>query len=215
MKLAAIISIILIFLLTYRIGEMKNIRGRYLYIGIFLGTIIINGFILHDYVQVKSIHNYSTYATYQNLLDRIRDLSQYELEDTSEIKDFSDSVDRLNVEISLLRHQIDKSSLIKGSKKDIISNLDSLSLELHAFSNYQKGIIVREDEIALDSISIYNEFKEKVTGLKDVLEVKEDRLASNIIGVVQYRIKLERGQLKELDTILNSISEVNSRLMKL
>lgn len=215
MKLAAIISIILIFLIIYRIGEMKNIRGRYLYIGIFLGTIIINGFILHDYVQVKSIHNYSTYATYQNLLDRIQDLSQYELEDTSEIKDFSDSVDRLNVEISLLRHQIDKASLIKGSKKDIISNLDSLSLELHAFSNYQKGIIVREDEIALDSISIYNEFKEKVTGLKDVLEVKEDRLASNIIGVVQYRIKLERGQLKELDTILNSISEVNSRLMKL
>lgn len=215
MKLAAIISIIFIFLLTYRIGEMKNIQRRSIYIGIFVVTIIINAFILHDYVQAKSIHNYSTYMTYQNVLDRIQDVAQYELEDTLDIEGFCDSIDRLNVQISLLRHQIDGASLIKGSKKDMISNLDFLSLELHAFSNYQKGVFMREDSLSDDSISLYNEFKLKVVDLKNVLEVKEDRLGSNIIGVVQYRIKPERGQLKELDTIMNSISEVNSRLMKL
>lgn len=215
MKLATIISIVFIFLIIYRIEEMKNIRGRYIYIGIFLGTIIINGFILYDYVQVKSVHNYSTYITYQNVLDRIQDVAQYQLEDTSDIQGFSDSIDRLNGQISLLRQQIDEASLIKGSKKDIILNLDHLSLELHAFSNYQKGISLREDNLPDDSISLYNEFKLKVVDLKSVLEVKEDSLGGNLIGVVQYRLKPERGQIKELDVIVKSISEVNSRLMEL
>ena len=206
----------LIILLIYRIGEMRNnIHRRNIYIGISLGIIIINGFILHDYVQVKSIHNYSTYITYQNVLNSIQDVAQYELEDTLDIQGFSDSIDRLNVQISLLRHQIEEASLIKGSKKDMILNLDILSLELHAFSNYQKGVFLREDHLPEDSITLYNEFKLKVVDLKNVLEVKEDRLGGNLIGVVQYSLKPERGQLKELDIIVNSISEVNSRLMKL
>ena len=216
MKLAAIISIILIMVLIYRIGEMRNKKWRLsIYIIIFLGTIIVNGFILYDYVQVKSAHNYSTYITYQNVLDGIQNVAQYELEEIGDIQGFSDSVDRLNVHVSLLGYQIDEASLIKGSKKDIISNLDSLSLELHAFSNYQKGIFIREDDLPEDSISLYNEFKLKVADLKNVLEVKEDKLGGNFVGIVQYSLKPERGQLKELGTIINSISEVNSRLMKL
>lgn len=216
MKLVAIISIIFISLLLYRVGYMKkNTRGRNIYIGVFIGMIIINGLILYDYVQVKSIHNYSTYNTYQNLLERIQDVAEFELEEASGIKAFSDSVDRLNWQISLLRYQIDKSSLIKGSKRDIISNLDSLSLELHAFSNYQSGILAREDEMPENSIPLYNEFKTKFAELKDVLEVNEDRLGGNLIGIVQYRLRPEKGQFKNLDNVLESITEINSRLMKL
>lgn len=216
MKLVAIISIIFIFLLLYRVGYMKkNTRGKNIYIGVFIGMIIINGFILYDYVQVKSIHNYSTYVTYQNLLERIQDVAQFELEDVSGIKEFSDSVDRLNLQVSLLRHQIDEASLIRGSKKDIISNLDYLSLELHAFSNYQSGIFTREDELPENIIPLYNEFKTKFVELKNVLEVNEDRLGGNLIGIVQYRLRPERGQFKELDNVLESITEINSRLMQL
>lgn len=216
MKLVAIISIVFIFLLIYRIGYLKkNSKGKYIYIGAFTLIIIINGFILKDYVKVKSVHNYSTYITYQNMLDRITDLRQYELNDTSDVKDFSEGVNRLNSQVALLSYQIDQASLIRGSKKDMISNLDLLSLELHAFTNYQKGLIDRQDEIPVDSLPIYNEFKEKITELKAILEVQENRLTSNLVGIAQYRIRPEKNQFDELGNLLEAISKINSRLLKL
>lgn len=216
MKLAAIMSIIFIFLLIYRIGYLKkNTRGRYIYILVFIGIIIINGFILYDYVEVKSLHNYSTYITYQNLLDRIDDVAILEIEDTSDIRTFSDSVDRLNSQIFLLSQQLDKSSLIRGSKKAIISDLDSLNLELEAFVNYQNAIFAREADILDEDISLYNELQAEITELYAVLQVADNRLGSNIIGIAQYRLKPEKGQLDRLDDLLDSITEINSKLMNL
>ena len=216
MRLAAIISIILIFLLIYRIGDLKkNTRGRYIYIAIFIGIIIVNGFILNDYVQVKSLHNYTTYITYQNLLNSIDDVNILKIEGISDVRVFSDSVDRLNSQIGLLSQQLDKSSLIKRSKKNIISNLDCLSLELKAFTDYQNAFFAREEEILDSSIPLYNEFKVKIAELLNTLKVKESRLGASLIGIAQYRLNPEKGQLDELDEIVDSISEINSRLMEL
>jgi multisubunit Na+/H+ antiporter MnhB subunit len=101
MRLAAIISIILIFLLIYRIGDLKkNTRGRYIYIAIFIGIIIVNGFILNDYVQVKSLHNYTTYITYQNLLNSIDDVNILKIEGISDVRVFSDSVNNWTSQVS-------------------------------------------------------------------------------------------------------------------
>lgn len=216
MILAAIISIILIFLLIYRIGYLKNnTRGRYIYIVVFILVILINGFFLYDYVQVKSIHNYSTYITYQNLLDRISDVSILEIEDSSDIRTLNASIDRLNSQIDLLSSQLHESSLIRGSNKDIILNFEHLYLQLQAFTNYQNGIFTRGDEIQDTSIPLYNELRIKIRELYDVLEVEDTRLASNIIGISQYRLKAKRGQLDELSQIIDSISDINSRLMNL
>lgn len=216
MRLAGIISIIFIFLLIYRIGDLKkNTRGRYIYIVVFVAIIIINGIILYDYIEVKSLYNYSTYMIYQNLLDRIGDVDTIKIETNSGIRDFSDSIDILNSQIDHLCKQLDKSSLIRGSKKDIISDLDSLNLELKAFTDYQNGIFARGDMISDSSIPIYNEFKEKITKLGNILKVNESRLGKNIFGIVQYRLKPEKGQLDVLGEIVDSISDINSRLMEL
>lgn len=216
MKLTLVVSIILILLFIYRIGEMKKgVLSRKIYIIIFIGIIIINGLILHDYVKVKSLHNYSTYITYENLLNRINDVAEFEIEDASDIMEFRDRVDRLNWQLSLLGQQLDRASLIKGQKNKTISNINSISLELEAFVNYQNGILAREDEIVEMDISTYDEFKIKITELCDILEVKESKLSGNLMGIVQFRLKPEKGQLNQLDSILESISEINARIMKL
>lgn len=200
----------------YRIGEMKkSILGRRIYIIIFIGIIIINGFILHDYVKVKNLHNYSTYITYENLLNRINDVAEFEIEDASDIIEFRNLIDRLNWQLSLLGQQLDKASLIKGQKNKTISNINSISLELEAFVNYQNGILAREDEILELDISSYDEFKTKITELCHILAVKDSKLSGNLIGIVKFRLKPEKGQLNQLDSILKSISEINSRIMKL
>ncbi len=215
MRLSGVISIILVFLLIYRIGEIKNkSKARNIYILIFIGLIIINGFILYDYVQIKSSYNHSTYITYQNLLDRIDDVTRFEIGDSSDLEGFKDSIERLNSQVSLLGLQIDEASLIRGSKKDIISNLDLLTLELHALTNYQDGIIMRQEGISDDTISLYDEFKVKLVDLREVLDVEENRVSRNLFGIAQYRLKSGKSQLGELDTVIESISQINSRLMR-
>lgn len=216
MRLAGIISIILIFLLIYRIGDLKkNTQGRYIYIVVFMVIILINGIILYDYIEVKSLYNYSTYMTYQNLLDRIVEVDILKIETSSDIREFSDLINILNSQVDHLCQQLDKSSLIRGSKKDIISDLDSLNLELKAFTDYQNGLFTRDDEIPDSSIPIYNEFKEKITEFGNTVRVKESRLGRNIFGIAQYRLKPDKGQFDVLGEIVDSISNINSRLMEL
>ncbi|MGN9164916.1 hypothetical protein ACTNDY_06465 [Tissierellaceae bacterium HCP3S3_D8] len=127
MRLVFLINMILIFILLYSLKKMKlNPKAKNIYIIIFIGLMLINGFVLHNYVQVKSVYNYSTYLNGNS-------------ENNLSNKNNEHEIDNSKLEEDVIIEYIDpESNLPYGEDGIEIKSREELSFETRYTRNYFK-----------------------------------------------------------------------------
>ncbi len=210
-----VITLPLILIMLYSVGKMElKTKQRNIYIIIFVGIIIFNAFIIHNHREVKSIHNYSTYLAYENISHIFKDVDRYEIDNVSDIEDFKFIIEGLRNQSALLVTQLVHSTLVEEGNDMLKDNLYSLSEELHKFIIHHNKLYADGTDILDDNLSLYNELKSNISDFGNKIRKEGGNAGGNIIGVVEYRIKLEERDLNELSLILDSISEINANIMK-
>lgn len=214
-SLNIVITVPLILIMLYSIGEMKlKTKQRNIYIIIFIGIIIANFFIIRDHREVKSIHNYSTYHTYQNMLYIFKDIDRFEIADVSDIKDFNHILERLGNQSALLAYQLDYAVLTGEEDEALKTNLFSLSEELSNFIFHHNRLYANSIDILDDTIPLYNKLKSSISEFGNQIRNRGGNHGSNIIGVIEHRIKPIEKDLSKLNSIMDSISEISTSIME-
>ena len=214
-NLNSIITVPLLFIMLYTIGKMSlKPKERNIYIIIFIGIIVANVFILRDYSEVKSSHNYSTYLTYENMFSMFKDVERYEINDVSDIEDFSIILEGLRNQSFLLGSQLKHSILLKKGNDILKDNLYSLSDELHKFIIYHNRLYANSIDIIDDSIPLYNGLKISISEFGNQIKNQGGNQGGNVMGVVEYNINLIEQDLSELKLIMDTIAKINLSIIK-
>ncbi len=114
----------------------------------------------------------------------------------------------------MLVTQLVHSTLVEEGNDMLKDNLYSLSEELHKFIIHHNKLYADGTDILDDNLSLYNELKSNISDFGNKIRKEGGNAGGNIIGVVEYRIKLEEKNINELSLILDSISEINANIMK-